>query len=125
MKNSIELSERPLGERIRLAESTSDTSVLKTLAQDSKGMSSWAVRKSVAENTNVTPEILLQLSDDEDWRVRRAVAENFKTNSEVFLKLSKDKEWYVREAVAKNAKATIKALSMLSAYSCHTSAPAP
>ena len=102
MKILIELSKISFEGRLMLAKSTSDENVLKALSEEIHPI----VRRTVAENTNATYEVLLKLSKDEDWQVRKAVAGNINVTSDILLGLSEDVDYPVIEAVLGNAKVT-------------------
>lgn len=67
----------------------------------------------VACNTNVTKEILIKLSKDEDFHVRWAVAQNKNVTLEAMLILVEDDELLVRKGIAENENATAQILSEL------------
>ena len=58
----------------------------------------------LAVNTNSSPEILKELSEDKDYFIRCSVAANPNTPTEILEELSKDKETSVRCSVALNYK---------------------
>jgi len=67
-----------------------------------------------AENPSTPPEILSQLSKDEDATVRRFVAMNSSTPPEILSQLSKDEDASVRWYVAGNPSTPPEILSQLS-----------
>ena len=67
-----------------------------------------------ANNSNTPPEVLEDLSRDEDYRVREAVAKNPNTSPEILENLSHDEDQFVREAVAYNSNTPPEVLENLS-----------
>jgi hypothetical protein len=72
------------------------------------------VRYGVAYNPNTPPEVLTQLSKDKDSDIRWNVAHNPNTPPEVLTQLSKDKDEEVRWAVAGISKTPPEVLTQLS-----------
>jgi hypothetical protein len=98
IENEIESLEQKLG--------LSRQQYLKADSIDSK--------EYLAQNTKTSPEVLKQLSKDNDPDVRWAVARNPSTPPEVLLQLSKDRKKEVRQAVAQNTKTPPEVLTQLS-----------
>ena len=65
------------------------------------------VRRGVAQQANVRPEILFYLADDADSGVRRAVAENHRTPRQADLILTRDEDESVRERLAAKIAALV------------------
>ncbi len=63
--------------------------------------------------TTTDPEVLDELSKDEDFYVRWDVAENPNTTSETLDYLSKDEYWYIRCGVANNTNTTSETLKQM------------
>jgi 3-methyladenine DNA glycosylase AlkC len=72
------------------------------------------VRKEVAINPNTPIEVLIELSRDKNDYVRRDVARNPNTPIEILLELSRDKNDYIRQDVARNPNTPIEILLQLS-----------
>ena len=62
---------------------------------------------------NASPEVLEELTEDEDEEVRREVAYNPRTPAEVLRKLAEDKDEEVREEVAYNSRTPVEVLKKL------------
>jgi HEAT repeat protein/ribosomal protein S8 len=72
--------------------------ILRQLSTDNN----WDVRGSVAQNSNTHPDILRQLSTDNYNYVRSSVAQNPNTHPDILRQLSTDNNWDVRGSVAKH-----------------------
>jgi hypothetical protein len=81
-----------------LAETTTDPEVLDELSKDEDPR----VRCWVAENTNTSPETLDKLSKDKNYGVRWRVADNSNTSPETLVYLSKDKDLATRDKAKSN-----------------------
>ena len=91
--------------KLEFAVTTKDPDVLDELSWDED----WCVRWYVASNRNTKPETLDVLSRDENSYVRRYVAENPNTSPEILDTLSQDKDSIVRCFVADNPNCSERA----------------
>jgi hypothetical protein len=83
--------------------------ILVRLAKDTN----WAVRATVAENTDPPGETLLVLSRDSDNRVRRYVALNSSTPTDILSSMVNDNDEEVRIAISKNINTATDSLATL------------
>ncbi len=95
-----------------LAKITTDPEILDELSKDED----YRVRCWVAQNPNITPETLNYLSKDDYWWVRYWVALNHNTSPETLDSLSKDKNPDVRCGVARNSNTSPETLDYLSKH---------
>jgi hypothetical protein len=77
------------------------------------GDDDWDVRSNIAKNANSHPEALSRLASDEDRPIRSSVAGNKNTPAEVLARLASDKDAIVRAIVAGNKNTPAEVLSRL------------
>lgn len=86
--------------KAEIARKTNNNAILQYLAKDESEM----VRKAVADNEHLQPEILRKLSRDKEWPVRAAVAHNVGATLQILKCLANDNEFYVRMVARGNPK---------------------
>jgi hypothetical protein len=74
----------------------------------------WGVRCAVARNPSTSPEAFAQLSKDENSNVRRFVANNPCIPAEILAQLAKNEDWFTRRSVADNSSTPPEVLTQLS-----------
>ena len=107
-------------DKFDLAQTTTDPEILDELSRDED----WMVRWRVAYNSNTSPETLDYLSRGQDFVVRYRVAENINTSPETLKQMSIDEDYlYVKHAIKANPNCPLETWKYLSALEIITALP--